>query len=129
MASTTIGGAGIDGVTVIDATADSVTLDDLDTHVVGGGRGCVRPMEINFGCRWPRLLPARQCFCCKSCYDNEVARTKRKTDMILLKRRFLTEADNDTGAYDTQLCKSRVERDTKDYIMSLHVYVETRTER
>ncbi len=38
MVPTTIGWAGINGVTVVDALADCVAFDDLDTHDGSGGR-------------------------------------------------------------------------------------------
>jgi len=39
MVTTAIGGAGINGMTVIDALANRVALDDLDTHDGSGGSG------------------------------------------------------------------------------------------
>lgn len=37
MVAATIGGAGINGVTVVDTLADRVAFDDLDTHDGSGG--------------------------------------------------------------------------------------------
>jgi hypothetical protein len=44
--------AGIDGVLVVDAAADGVALNDLETH---GRMSCPVSRDLLFGFRWRRL--------------------------------------------------------------------------
>ncbi len=49
MASAAIGRAGIDLMTVVDATADRVALNYLDTHVGDGGNGVLSDDSLGRG--------------------------------------------------------------------------------